>query len=194
MTRYKKSFICYIAVFTLFIALAISFFCPVKNASAMQIFFKVSTDANATHALEVEPNDSIGAIKAKVQEFTSIPTDTFVIVFAGKIIADVHKTLSDYNIQKESTIHVVIRTEKNSCHETENCPGIYINGKCGVCGLDKTTIPDPPEQNGPPVSNETPIETQPTVNKDWILPVAIGGGVAVLGVTTLIIVVSRKKR
>ncbi|MEM8521519.1 ubiquitin-like protein [Flavobacterium sp. PL12] len=73
------------------------------NVSAMQIFAKTLT--GKTIALEVEPSDSIEIIKAKIYDKEGIPIEDQILKFGGATLED-DKTLADYNIQKESTIHI----------------------------------------------------------------------------------------
>lgn len=88
------------------LALILSVSTTMTPIFAMQIFVKTPTGKHIT--LEAEPTDRVEDVKLKVQDKEGIPIEMQTLTFQGKILED-GNTLQDYSIQKDSTIHLVLK-------------------------------------------------------------------------------------
>lgn len=84
---------------------------------AMQVFIKKMDGKTIT--LELESSDTIEWVKAKIQEKEGIEIDNQTLMFNGKVLED-GRTLADYEVEKESTINLILNSNTITIFDNEN--------------------------------------------------------------------------
>lgn len=107
----------------------------------MQIFVKIPTRRPVT--LEVDPTDSVETLKRKVQDKEGVPPDLQRLIWSGRQLED-DLTLSDYNIQRESTLHLVLKLRGMISNFSSNDVGngvvAYLYGVPGAAKPEKQVM------------------------------------------------------
>ena len=77
----------------------------------MQVIIK-NFHTGKTIKVDVNTGDTIATVKARIQEYHGFSMDgrPIELIFAGMRLED-GSTLADYNVQKEITLHMVIRQQ-----------------------------------------------------------------------------------
>ena len=77
----------------------------------MNIFIKSLSGSGLNFNVQVNPSDDVATLKKRICEIQGIPVDQQILIFCGRELAN-ECTFTEYNIQKDSTVHLALRTVK----------------------------------------------------------------------------------
>ena len=76
----------------------------------MNITIKTLAGKGTSITVQVNPSDNVATLKELVYKSEGIPVDQQILIFCGKKLED-ECTFGEYNIQKDSTVHLALKTK-----------------------------------------------------------------------------------